>query len=218
MILDGGPVEIGLESTIVDFTEDVPMVLRPGFVNLQMLRDVLGEVRTDPAILDANAGKNLRPRAPGMRYRHYAPKGEMVIVEGEPDAVTRYITARVREHLERGEKAGILCAEETGACYPEGLARSIGSRAEEDRIARELYAALREHGIRVPDDTLVIGWGDYPFSRFLDPPLATVRLPAIDIARRAMRRLLALIEGTAEPGPVAEYFPPELVLRGSMNR
>lgn len=87
-----------------------------------------------------------------------------------------------------------------------------------DYFGLGLYAALRERGVRVPDDTLVIGWGDYPFSRFLDPPLATVRLPAIDIARRAMSRLLSLIEGTAEPGPVAEYFPPELVLRGSMNR
>lgn len=87
-----------------------------------------------------------------------------------------------------------------------------------DYFALGLYAALRERGIRMPEDTLVIGWGDYPFSRFLDPPLATVRLPAIDIARRAIGRLLALIEGTAEPGPVAEYFPPELVLRGSINR
>lgn len=87
-----------------------------------------------------------------------------------------------------------------------------------DYFALGLYAALRERGVRVPDDTLVIGWGDYPFSRFLDPPLSTMRLPAIEIARRATQRLLALIDGTAEPGPVTEYFPPELVLRGSMNR
>jgi len=87
-----------------------------------------------------------------------------------------------------------------------------------DYFALGLYAALRERGVRVPDDTLVIGWGDYPFSRFLDPPLSTMRLPAIEIARRATQRLLALIDGTAEPGPVTEYFAPELVLRGSMNR
>ncbi|MBX3078211.1 MAG: LacI family DNA-binding transcriptional regulator [Salinibacterium sp.] len=80
------------------------------------------------------------------------------------------------------------------------------------------YAALRERGIRIPDDVLVIGWGDYPFSRFLDPPLSTVRLPAIESARRATTRLLSLIDGTAEPGPIAEYFQPELVLRASTNR
>jgi len=87
-----------------------------------------------------------------------------------------------------------------------------------DYFALGLYAALRERGIRVPDDVLVIGWGDYPFSRFLDPPLSTLRLPAIEVARRATRRLLALIDGTAEPGPVAEYFQPELLLRASTNR
>lgn len=87
-----------------------------------------------------------------------------------------------------------------------------------DYFALGLYAALRERGLRVPDDTLVVGWGDYPFSRFLDPPLSTVRLPAIEIARHATGRLLALINGTAEPGPVTKYFPPELVLRGSMKR
>lgn len=87
-----------------------------------------------------------------------------------------------------------------------------------DYFALGLYAALRERSVRIPEDTLVIGWGDYPFSRFLDPPLSTMRLPAIEIARRSTLRLLALIDGTAEPGPVSEYFQPELVLRGSMNR
>ncbi|MDQ0614442.1 LacI family transcriptional regulator [Microbacterium sp. W4I4] len=87
-----------------------------------------------------------------------------------------------------------------------------------DYFGLGLYAALRERGVRVPQDTLVLGWGDYPFSRFLDPPLSTMRLPAVGIARRATERLLALIDGTAEPGTVTEYFPPELVLRGSMNR
>jgi LacI family transcriptional regulator len=87
-----------------------------------------------------------------------------------------------------------------------------------DYFALGLYAALRERGLRVPDDVLVIGWGDYPFSRFLDPPLSTLRLPALDVARRATSRLLALIDGTAEPGPVTEYFAPELVLRASTHR
>lgn len=87
-----------------------------------------------------------------------------------------------------------------------------------DYFGLGLYAALRERGVNVPEDTLVIGWGDYPFSRFLDPPLSTVRLPAMDIARRATERMLSLIDGSADPGPVTEYFHPELVLRGSMNR
>jgi len=87
-----------------------------------------------------------------------------------------------------------------------------------DYFGLGLYAALRERGIRIPEDVMVIGWGDYPFSRFLDPPLSTLRLPAIEVARRATSRLLSLIDGTAAPGTVTEYFQPELVLRGSTNR
>jgi len=87
-----------------------------------------------------------------------------------------------------------------------------------DYFALGLYTALRERGIRIPEDVLVVGWGDYPFSRFLDPPLSTLRLPSVEVARRASTRLLTLLDGTAGPGPVAEYVQPELVLRASTNR
>ncbi|MHA7984665.1 LacI family DNA-binding transcriptional regulator [Rathayibacter sp. CAU 1779] len=87
-----------------------------------------------------------------------------------------------------------------------------------DYFALGLYTALRERRIRIPEDVLVIGWGDYPFSRFLDPPLSTLRLPSAEVARRSTSRLLALLDGTAEPGPVVEYTQPELVLRASTNR
>lgn len=86
-----------------------------------------------------------------------------------------------------------------------------------DYFALGLYAVLRERGIRVPEDVMVIGWGDYPFSRYLDPPLSTVRLPAAEVARRATSRMLSLLDGTADPGPVTAYFQPELVLRASSN-
>lgn len=87
-----------------------------------------------------------------------------------------------------------------------------------DYFALGLYAALRERGIRVPEDVVVIGWGDYPFSRYLDPPLSTLRLPAVEVARLATTRLLSLLDGTAEPGAVVEYIRPELILRASTPR
>jgi len=87
-----------------------------------------------------------------------------------------------------------------------------------DYFALGLYTALHERGIRIPEDVLVIGWGDYPFSRFLEPPLSTLRLPSVEVARRASTRLLALLDGTAEPGKVVDYIQPELVLRASTNR
>jgi LacI family transcriptional regulator len=87
-----------------------------------------------------------------------------------------------------------------------------------DYFALGLYAALRERGLRIPEDVIVAGWGDYPFARYMDPPLTTLRLPSAEIARRAGARLLALLAGTAEPGPITEYIQPELVLRASTNR
>ena len=142
MILDGGPVRIGLESTIVDFSEDIPVILRPGYIGMDMLKEVLGEVRTDPGIL--KTGKDApRPKAPGMRYRHYAPRGELTILEGEQEDVRREIRRLVREHAEAGETAGIICCNESREAYPQGEVHCIGSRDDENEIARNLYGILR---------------------------------------------------------------------------
>ena len=85
MILDGGQVGIGIESTIVDLTEKRPVILRPGYITREMLEAVLGEVEVDSALIDPDSG--VAPKAPGMKYRHYAPRGELVIFEGERDIV-----------------------------------------------------------------------------------------------------------------------------------
>lgn len=142
MILDGGPVGIGLESTIVDLTGAIPTILRPGYVTKQMLESVLGDVETDRAILDAGSG--IRPKAPGMKYRHYAPKGELTIVEGEPEAVISYINGALAERKAAGEKTGVIAADETARQYEADVVRSAGSRKEEAAIAHSLYRILRE--------------------------------------------------------------------------
>ncbi len=142
MILDGGPVGIGLESTIVDFTEDVPAVLRPGYISLDMLRQVLGEVRMDPGLSGEN--EHVRPKAPGMRYRHYAPRAQLTIVEGPAEKVTEKIKELAAQAVCGGKKPGIIAAEETLREYPEGVVKCIGSRQDEGSIARHLYQVLRE--------------------------------------------------------------------------
>jgi L-threonylcarbamoyladenylate synthase len=139
MILDGGPVGIGLESTIVDFTEDVPVVLRPGYISLEMLQELLGEVKMDRGLLIENP--EVRPKAPGMKYRHYAPKADLIIVEGESDAVIGKIN---RLAAEAAGPVGIIATEETIARYPKGIVKCIGSREEEETIAHNLYEVLRE--------------------------------------------------------------------------
>lgn len=142
IILDGGMVGIGLESTIVDFTEEIPMILRPGYLNRQMLESVIGPVRVDPGILGQEG--NARPKAPGMRYRHYAPKARLAVVEGEPDAVVRKICRMTEEKLREGFGVGVICTDETRHLYRKGIVKSIGKRSEEESIARHLYAVLRE--------------------------------------------------------------------------
>ncbi len=142
MILDGGPVGIGLESTIVDFTEAVPTILRPGYINRQMLEEVLREVTVDRGLISSDS--TVRPKAPGMKYRHYAPRAELVVIEGEPEAVQEKIRSLVHQKIEEGVSVGIIATEESRAAYPEGIVKSIGTRMHEESIAQHLFGILRE--------------------------------------------------------------------------
>ena len=143
VILDGGPVGIGVESTIVDVTGEIPMLLRPGAITMEMLRETVGEVEIDPAIVGPMKA-DMRPKAPGMKYRHYAPKADLTLLEGETGDVVRKINELAAEKLAEGHRVGIICTDETQSSYPAGLVRSIGSRAKEETIAHNLYAVLRE--------------------------------------------------------------------------
>lgn len=142
-IIDGGPVGIGLESTIVDVTEDTPMVLRPGAITVEMLRETVGEVGIDPAILGP-VSADVRPKAPGMKYRHYAPKADLTLVEGETEVVVETINRLAAEKISEGKNVGIICTDETKDRYPAGVLRSIGSRACQETVAHNLYAVLRD--------------------------------------------------------------------------
>ena len=142
MIIDGGDVEIGLESTIVDLTEEIPMILRPGYISKEMLEKVLGKVETDRGLLADNSG--IRPKAPGMKYRHYAPRAPLIIVEGPQEAVRKKINELVARSAEEGGQAGVIGTDESFDCYHNGLVKSIGTREDELTIAQHLYSILRE--------------------------------------------------------------------------
>ena len=145
MIIDGGSSIIGLESTIVDLTEEVPIILRPGYISINNLSKVVGDVLYDPAILDA--GSNEAPRAPGMKYRHYAPKGDLSIVKGDRDKVISYIREQTEKAIENGDRVGIIATEETYLNYTATVVENIGSRDDEATIARRLYAVLRDFDV-----------------------------------------------------------------------
>lgn len=142
MLLDGGSCEIGLESTIVDMTEEIPVILRPGYVTEEMLEEVLRRVEVDRTILSNLSG--VAPKAPGMKYRHYAPKGELVIVSGESARVTAYVNDKIKEGASAGRKVGVIATDETIGFYEECLKKSVGKRKDEASVARRLYEILRE--------------------------------------------------------------------------
>jgi tRNA threonylcarbamoyl adenosine modification protein (Sua5/YciO/YrdC/YwlC family) len=142
MILDGGTVEIGLESTILDISVTPPMILRPGAVTKEMLEELLGEVTVDNALLDEEGGDP--PKAPGMKYRHYAPKAKLCVVEGDEEAVVKEINRIADENIQKGNRVGIIGTQESIGAYLNGVVKCIGTRQDETTIANHLYAVLRE--------------------------------------------------------------------------
>ena len=142
MILDSGEVGIGIESTIIDLTEKIPMILRPGYITKEMLEAVIGTVKTDPGIIAADSTK--KPKAPGMKYRHYAPKANLMLIDGAKCAVVDKINELTDAMHSEGKKVGIIGTDETVASYRGDMVLSIGAREDEDAIARHLYKLLRE--------------------------------------------------------------------------
>lgn len=142
MIIDGGNVEIGVESSILDMTVDPPMILRPGAITKEMFEHVIGEVAVDQALLEE--GSETAPKAPGMKYRHYAPKAQLMIVEGTTEDVVKAIRQITHEQIRLGYKVGIIATSETKDFYKKGIVKNIGSRSNESSIAKNLYRVLRE--------------------------------------------------------------------------
>lgn len=167
LILDGGPVGIGIESTIIDLSEKTPMILRPGYITKEMLEEALGEtVCMDPGILameqaakdriesrgtDGSIESGQRPKAPGMRYKHYAPSADLILVDGEQKAVVSRINLLAEEQRGAGRLVGVIATDETSAAYQADCVLSIGAREDEDAIARHLYRILREFDERKVD-------------------------------------------------------------------
>lgn len=142
MIIDGGAVGIGVESTIVDLTEGVPVVLRPGYITHEMLESVLGDVSDDRTMMESL--QDVAPKAPGMKYRHYAPKGSLAIVTGPEEKVIAYINEACCKAKSAGKRTGVLCTSETEAQYKADCVKCVGTRADENTVAQGLYQALRE--------------------------------------------------------------------------
>lgn len=143
MIVDGGDSDIGLESSIIDLSGEVPMILRPGYITKEDFEQIVAEVEYDSAVLATKPQESIVAKAPGMKYRHYAPKGQIFIVEGETSAVVDKINGLAAEQESRGVRTAVLCAEETKEQYVCRYVFSLGSLKSEKEISAHLFAALR---------------------------------------------------------------------------
>ncbi len=135
-VVDGGPCEVGVESTVIDMTQDPPRLLRPGGVTLEMLRETIGEVAIDPAVT-SELQEGQVASSPGMKYKHYAPKASVTILVGSQEAYVSFVNAHAAEDI---------CA----LCFDEDLPLlhiktiSYGSRCDENEQAARLFDCLRQ--------------------------------------------------------------------------
>ena len=163
MILDGGAVMVGVESTIIDFTEIVPVILRPGWITKESMEEFLGcEVLMNTSLKASDHGI---PRAPGMKYKHYAPKAEMVLVLGDDqEKVVDHINQLAKEQKEQGKKIGIIASDETKDLYQADEVVSVGQRAHLETVTAHLYDVLREFDHKDVDMIYSEGFEGEPLS------------------------------------------------------
>lgn len=206
MILDGGPVDIGLESTILDMTVSPPMILRPGAITAEMFEKVIGPVDVDRTLLSADSVQ--APKAPGMKYRHYAPKARLIIAEGDLREEILAIRQLSYAAHRSGKEVGIIATSETLPFYNYGIVKSVGTRENEKTIARGLYSVLREFDEEDVDTIYsesfaVQGIGKAIMNR-LEKAAGHQTVSAADIVRRQKyRRILFVSRTDTARGPVA---------------
>lgn len=135
-IVDGGECSVGVESTILDLTASKPRLLRPGGITPEQLQQVVGEMDIDPAVLGEIAPDQV-VRAPGMKYTHYTPAGDVIIVTGSAENAARYILSRLHE------EDRVLCFQEELSLYPADKALAYGYASQPETLARGLFGALR---------------------------------------------------------------------------
>lgn len=141
-ILGGEKSRVGVESTILDLTVDPPCVLRPGGITIEVLREFDERIYIDPAIMEKNNG-DFKPKAPGMKYKHYSPKAEVIIVDGNTEKTIEKINELMQNYIDKGKKVGLMITKENELKYSLGEKIVLGSRKNLDEIAQNLFEALR---------------------------------------------------------------------------
>jgi L-threonylcarbamoyladenylate synthase len=141
-ILGGKNCDIGVESTVIDCTMQPTCVLRPGGITLEMLKEVDPDTYIDPEVMK-KPDEDFKPKAPGMKYRHYAPKATVKIVQGDLQKTIAKINEMVQNYMDRNKVVGIMATDETKEYYTKGIVISLGSRTNMTSISQNLFETLR---------------------------------------------------------------------------
>lgn len=144
VLIDGGEIGYGVESTVLDLTTEPPTVLRPGPVTVEELEEVIGELEVHPAARAEVPVEVAIARSPGMKYRHYAPAAEVVVVEGPLEGVVAKVQELVDARRELGGRVGVMATEETAPRYRADIVKVVGSRRDPRTVAKNLFGVLRE--------------------------------------------------------------------------
>ena len=142
-IIGGESSDIGVESTIIDCTVNPPMILRPGGITLEMLREIDSNIDIDKA-LKSKPSNDLKPKAPGMKYRHYAPKANLKIIRGKNEKTIEIITEMLENYIEKNNDVAIITTDENLNKFDKGNVISLGSEKNLSEIAKNLFEALRK--------------------------------------------------------------------------
>ena len=143
-VLDSGPTNIGVESTVLDMTVDPPKILRPGGTPYEMLKQILTSVELHPVAVAEKELAIEKARSPGMKHRHYAPDADVIVVEGELSSVVGKVKELAEFHMGKCSKVGVLATDETVGYYRADVVKSLGSRRDLRAIAKNLFGSLRE--------------------------------------------------------------------------
>lgn len=137
MIIDGGECDIGLESTVIRLDDDGCTILRPGAVTAEMLAEVCGKVTISPAVIEPSLANDIKPESPGMKYKHYAPTAEVILIDAPDDVFFDYIAKNAKG------KYGVMCADEDAEFAKNGVILSTGAKGDAKEASHRLFTLLR---------------------------------------------------------------------------
>jgi len=157
VIIDDGDCKVGLESTVLDISGEFPVILRPGAVTIEQLQEAIGRVDIDEHVSNKMDIDTAKPRSPGVKYKHYSPQAEVILIDGLVEKIVEEIKIRVEALGKEGKKIGIMATEQTERFYEKGIVLSVGDRDKPETIAANIFKLLRKFDEKKVDIILIEG-------------------------------------------------------------